>query len=401
MVDNFGSALRALRIAAGYPSLASFARVVHCSKSYLGNIETGERRPTAEFAGTCDRVLGTAPTLATLALSPQGDDVNRRALLASIAGIGAAALSAAQPSFADTVRHGLLGAAGGDDGDRLVAEYGERLVTGPTPEFGAALLREILALRHKLAARPDDRDLLRTAAGLAQHYGLWQGNLGDLPAAHDWYRTAATLAGRSGDTEVSVYVQARTLSRATYEGYTIRQTLAGAERVLAISSRPSAGLLEAHAARVHAHALSGDLAAGRAAVRDMQAVAETLPADPRSPAGPRERAASFSSYLECRAGTLDDAEAAYHEAHAALQDVPQWAADARIYYGRALVQHGRAEQGLSEALTAVNTAGGHQLRVLRIGVRDVLSVLPAAHRSDAAHELRAYAADVRGPWETA
>lgn len=399
MVDTFGSALRALRTAAGYPSLASFARVVHCSKSYLGNIETGARRPTAGFAATCDHVLGTTPTLATIAASPLGDDVNRRALLASIAGVSAAALAAAQPSFADTVRHGLLDAAGGDDPDQLVASYAERLVTDPSPEFGAALLREILAVRHQLAARPGDRDLLRTAAGLAQHYGLWQGNLGNLAAAHDWYRTAATLAVRSGDTATSVYVQARTLSRATYEGYTISQTLAGAERVLAISARLSPGVLEAHAARVHAHALAGDLAGGRAAMRDMHAAAEALPADPRTAAGHLERAASFASYLECRAGSLADAERAYGEARATLQDVPLWAADARIYYGRALVRHGRAEQGLSEALTAVNTAG-QQNRVLRIGARDVLSVLPAAHRSDAAHELRAYAANVRGPWET-
>ncbi|GIJ81256.1 hypothetical protein Xph01_56880 [Micromonospora phaseoli] len=92
---------------------------------------------------------------------------------------------------------------------------------------------------------------------------------------------------------------------------------------------------------MHVHALTGNLTDGRSAVTGMRRVADELPdSDVSKVAGPIQRTASFHSYLECRIGSMKEAERAFTEAEPVLRPVPVWLADARIHYGRAMVTHG-------------------------------------------------------------
>ncbi|MEV6926731.1 helix-turn-helix transcriptional regulator [Dactylosporangium sp. NPDC051485] len=401
MVDTFGEALRGLRIAAGFRSLAAFAVKVNYSKGYLGNIETGERQPTADLAEACDRALGTAPLLSMLLEQPGGNDVKRRALLGSIGMVTGASAVIGPSALADLVRHGFLDAVtGGEDWDAVVDDVGRRFVADPSPDFGASLLAQLLILRQKIADSPQDRDLHRAAAGLGQFYGLWLGNQGKLHTAHNWYRTAAVLADRAGDLSLRSFVRGRSLARGIYEGYSVKQTLSGVDEVLSLTSTPTTGAMEAHAARVHVYALTGDVREGRKAIVDMRTVVDELPDEElQTLAAPHARTTFLNAFLECRVGSLADAEAACEAAFPELAEWPLWLAETRVYLGRAMVAAGNVGPGISYALKTMQTMR-HDVRVIGVAVRDVVSVVPEGYQSSELDHLRAFADPKPGPWET-
>jgi transcriptional regulator with XRE-family HTH domain len=401
MVDTFGEALRGLRITAGFRSLAVFAAKVNYSKGYLGNIETGERQPTPDLVEACDRALGTAPLLSMLLEDPGGNGVKRRVLLSSIGLVTGAGAVVGPSALADLVRHGFLDAAcEGEDWDAVVDDYGRRFVADPSPEFGATLLTQLLVLREKLAEDRANVGLLRASAGLGQTYGIWLGNQGDLHTAHNWYLTAARLADRSGDLALRSFVRGRSLARGIYEGYSVKQTLTGVDQVLDLTREPTTGAMEAHAARVHVYALTGDAREGRRAVSDMRTVVDRLPDEAlRTLAAPYARTTFLKAFLECRIGTLSEAQSACEAAFPKLFEWPLWLAETRVYLGRAMVAAGDVGPGIAYAFSTMQ-AMRHDVRVIGVAVRDVMSVVPRGYQSDELQSLRAYADPNPGPWET-
>ena len=401
MVETFGEVLRSLRETAGL-SLGALAIKASYHKSEIGHVETGRRKPTPEFATACDKALKTTPLLSILLEldDEQGDAMKRRALITSIgvaAGVGGLGVSA----LADLVRNGLLDVADEpEDWDAIVASYNRRLVTEPSTEFGRSLLSQLMIARHRLIEQGKTPERLKAVAELGQLYGLWLGNQGDVSSARNWYSAAAQLADRSRHTDTQVYVRGRALSRGIYEGYTVRETVDGVEEALSLSNRPSLGALEAYSALVHVHALVGNVSDGRKAVNGMRHVVDAMSAEDASGvAGPAERTVSFSNYLECRVGSRRDADRAFAEAEPILRPVPVWLADARLYYGRAMVANGEVSDGISFALGAIKRLG-HSVRVVSLGVSDLLSVVPVGYRSDDLDELRTYAAGGSLPWES-
>lgn len=404
MVESFGDALRVMREAASL-SLAALAERAAVSKSHLGNLETGDRTPTAEVAEAVDRALRAGGVLVELAAYERGggDEMRRRALLSTVAAAGTLGLIDGPHALADMVRHDLLAVAGvTEDWDGVLEDCSQRLITDPSPLLGTALLTGLSALRHEIDQAPARRrpDLLRAAAGLGQIYGLWLGNVSQVGGANQYYRTAGILADRSGDTSMQAWVRGRAASRGVYESWTITRTLSTVEEALSLTDRPTAGMLEAHAARVSVAAIVNDPASGRAAVRAMADTAERLPASElRTLADPVARTLFMSAFLEARVGSLTDAEAACEQAEDALQRMPTWLTETQVYRARAMVAAGDTREGLTYALRAVQGVR-HDVRVISVAVRDVLSALPRDHRSDVADALRPYADPNPGPWET-
>lgn len=404
MAETFGQVLRSVREAAGL-SLAGLAARTNYHKSEIGHVETGKRRASVDLATACDHVLGTSPLLSMVMEMDegQGDQMKRRALLAtitatvgfSVIGIGGAS------ALANIVRHGLLDSADAvEDWDTVVEDFSRRLVTDPSEEYGEALLAQLMVARQQNIELGPTADRLRAVAQLGQMCGLWLGNRGDLASARGWYRSAAMLADRSGDSLTRIFVRGRALSRGIYEGYTVDETVEGVEAALNISRQPSLGALEAYSALVHVHGLTENLRSGRAALDNMQRVTDRLPdSETRRIAGPVERTASFRNYLECRVGSRRDADRAFAEAEPVLRPVPVWHADAKVYYGRALVKDGDVGDGVSLALDAAKCFG-QEVRTVGVAVRDLLSVMPKDRRSDQVDELENYAAVGPTPWET-
>lgn len=397
---TFGQVLHLLREAAGL-SQRDLAAHVPCHQTALHHVEQGKRRPSAQFAIACDRALNTAPLLAQLVSLDEGQehDMRRRALLATaVAAVGATGLSGGG-ALADVVRQGLLDAAGDvEDWDAVVADFGGRLVTNPSPDYGSALLAHLMIARQHLVDRGATAERLRAVARLGQLYGLYLGNLGDVASAAGWYRTAGVLADRSGDTSVKAYVRGRTASRGVYEGYSARQVVSAADGALSLTQAPTMGALEAHSAKVALHALTGDLAAGRRELAKMERVADRLP-DSDSPDNGAARTLSYRNYLEGRIGSRADADRAWAEALPVLGEIPVWHADASMYYAIALVRSGDVADGVALALDAARSMG-REVRVLAVGIRDVLDVVPAGYRSADLDELATYAARGPVPWET-
>ena len=398
MTESFPSALRLLRQAAGL-STAALAGRMFVSKATVGHLETGERKATAELAAAADRALHTTPMLTTLlGIEEEDDDVRRRALLSIFgAAVGVTASQAAAPAaLAEVVRYGLLDAVDEPaDWDQVVDDYQRRLFVNPGPELGTALLGQIMVAR-QVVAETRDPDAIRATALLSLMYGLWLGDNGETVNALGWYRTSTTLADASGDPHARTYVRARAVTRGMYEGMSERQVATGVGEALALSSRPNLGALEAHAANVQLAALTGDVDRGRRSVATMWQIAEQLPSIDGP--GAVQRAASFQVYLEGRAGDLQAAARAYELAAPILRVVPLWDAEARVYYGRAMVRAGDVAGGVEYALAALLPLP-FVSRVVRMGVSDLLAAVPSGYRSDGADDLRRLAAPGPGPWE--
>ncbi|WP_080643160.1 helix-turn-helix domain-containing protein [Salinispora arenicola] len=396
MAVEIGRVLRSLREAAGI-SIRSLAERTHYSKSEISYVERGERVAHPSLAAACDQVLGTAPLLTTLLeLSGQDHAIRCRVLLNEItAATGIAGVSGAA-TVAELIRHSLLDAAGEpEDWPQVVADMSRCLVVDPSPAFGAALLGQVMLCKHLIVDAGATPERLRAAALLGQLYGLWKGNQHEIPAARGWYRTAAMLADRSGDTAAQAFVKARAASRGIFEGYTLAEVDTRAKEALAISARPSLGTLEAHSALVNVQALAGDLTGGRRALTKMLEVAERLPVT--GPDSPTARALSFAHYLESRLGTSASADRAWEQAEPVLQPLPVWWREAQVYYGLSLVRRGDVNDGLSYALQAVNALPS-PVHTVGIGVADLLREVPADHRSYELDELRIHAATGDGPW---
>ncbi|MFY1669988.1 helix-turn-helix domain-containing protein [Plantactinospora sp. WMMB334] len=396
MASTPGQVLHSLREAAGM-SLAALATRTHFSKAAIGHVETGVRSLSPELAAACDRALGTAPLLTVLiALTGEDQAMRRRALLTTLTAAAGVAGLAGAVAVAELIRAGLVDAAGEvEDWGQVVADYSRRLVTDPSPAYGAALLGQVMLAKQEIVSRGATPDLLRAAGLLTQLYGLWRGNQDDVSGAHGWYRTAVLLADRSGDTASQVFVRARTASRGIFEGYTLWETSAKAGEALAISDRPSLGALEAHSALVHVHALAEDLPAGRRALGGMLDVAERLP--DTGPDGPLARTVSFQHYLEARIGEPAAADQTWQTAEPILRPVPVWWREAQVYYGLALVRRGDVADGIGYGLAAAQ-ALPTPVRTVGIAVADLLRAVPTRYASTDLDELRRHAAPGGGPW---
>ncbi len=376
---------------------AGLARAMSYTRSLVVMVEKGGRRPTPDFAAAADAALGLDGVLAALRLVDEGDDMHRRTALTAFAGAAAgvaAATADGSAALAAVLRGGLDAATGRDtDWDALAADFARRHVLAPSDALRAELHGQLIVAQGQLAGNPA---ACRGAAVMAMTLGLMIGDTGRIPSAWSHYRTARALAEVSADRTTVAGVRARAASRGLYEGMPVADAREHIGAALDLAPT-SPGALEAHAAAVHLAALTGDLPAGRAAVAAMYRLAEQLPAAEGAPA-PVQRAASFHSYLECRIGPPAAAERAYTAAVPLLAPVPLWAADAALYRGRSLARAGEPAAGVTLALDAIRSLPG-PVRVLGVGVADLLAALPAGYRSAEVDALRAYAATGPMPWD--
>ena len=374
-----GSTLKAARLAAGV-TLGEMAERTGYSKPHIVNVESGARAATNEFTASYQTALG--------------DTVRRRSVVAGLAAVAAAGVTLNATEAADLIRQGFAGTDDVDDWPEVVAAHEAEYVHLP-PTLGRSLLVHLMIVQHQINNRGDGPELLSAAASLAQLYGLWLGNAGQLAQAAGWYRTAGELADRSGDRVLRAYVRARTANRGPYERMSVATTLRTAERALALYSGPTAGTVDAHGARVHIHALTDNLDAGRAAAAAMLEAAEGMDGDAGATAV--ARALLFGSFLESRIGDPGSARRAWEAAERHLRPIQPWYVEAQVYLARNRARHGDPAGAVEQALGLVE-GYRRDVRVLGIAVSDLLGALPHNYRTDAVVELARYAHPEPGPW---
>ncbi|MEU2743491.1 helix-turn-helix transcriptional regulator [Streptomyces sp. NPDC007095] len=231
--NAFGAELRRRRTAAG-KSLSELAEEVHCSRSFLSRIETGQRRVTHELAQLCDERLEAKGSLLALVPHPSTERISKtigpgpgeRAakLVKSGAGRGGSAAARQRDEFDRLLRRGDLSHTAGDmrEADRLY-RAAHASAEGDPPARAEAVIRmarrwsdpgqvdhELLQLiRESLAALGDDGSV--EAAGLRLRLNAHLAKKLSMAVSQD------TAAGQAGP-EQGARLARSTLRRLSLDG---------------------------------------------------------------------------------------------------------------------------------------------------------------------------------------
>jgi hypothetical protein len=172
-----------------------------------------------------------------------------------------------------------------------------------------------------------------------------------------WYRMAATAADRSDDPAVRVWVRGRAAIALGYEGASLPIADAFADQALALSDKPSLGMLNAVMGKAHVAALRGDKRTALALLEQGRRAFEVVGSHEQQSdyAVPEWRMAVFCSLLLARLG----------EEHAALeaQDIadrtlpaalPRFRTHLELHRGLLLARAGDRAGGLAYSRAALD-----------------------------------------------
>ncbi|MEV5412134.1 helix-turn-helix transcriptional regulator [Thermopolyspora sp. NPDC052614] len=195
-VAAFGEALRRLRLGAGM-SIREVARMAHCGKSHVSDLENGRRSPSLAVAAALDKALGADGELVGLADRRHGAIVWSTV---SVDGLPPVAAILGDSRYAD----------GG-----IVLELRDRLEESKADDgaFGPAValpkaLGVLAAVQHTVRDVRSQirRQLLALGAEGAEFVGWLYRDLRDLTAATYWYDRAIEWAQEVDDTAMQGYV---------------------------------------------------------------------------------------------------------------------------------------------------------------------------------------------------
>lgn len=245
--DDFGTRLMRLRIASGR-SLAQAAGRIHISRSHLGNLETGRKRPTADVANACDAVFGAAGALIRLALEARA---LRETETPTWHGARPSADAARLPLDPDEVLETCTSSF------RRLRALGQHerprdLLTDLVTEAG-----HVASVAGAAGSGARQDNLWMLAARYAEFVGWMFQEAAQEAAAESWTGAAADWAARAGDHDMTSYAWERRALTALYNGdaeATVSLARRGGEckgvssRVLGLAARREA----------QGHALGGD-----------------------------------------------------------------------------------------------------------------------------------------------
>jgi transcriptional regulator with XRE-family HTH domain len=333
-MTHAGAQLRLAREAAGM-TLATMARKTSFSKSYLSNIEAGRKVASPVVVLAYEKALG--------------DYVERRGLLT-----GLTATVVAPAAVAELIKKGFSAALDGRDSSaeawlQRVEDYGVDYMTLGAAELQSRLAGDLVVLQQNLE-RPE---LWGAASRLLTTFGK---TTGDADEAVTWYRLAATLADRSRDDAVRVWVRARGALALAYEGARIPAAEELADQALAISDRPTLGRLNALVARAHVAAIRGDRGTALVTLDEARRVFDIAASDELVSdfAVPEWRFHTFASMLLSRLGdpgAVEEQDAADATRPATL---PRFATHIELHRGLMRAREGDVEGGKAYARAALD-----------------------------------------------
>jgi transcriptional regulator with XRE-family HTH domain len=332
-MSDAGAQLRMAREAAGISLSALSARTCY-SKSYLGNVEVGRRAATPEVILAYEKALG--------------DSVERRGLLT-----GLIASVVAPAAVTAIIRKGFTAALDGggsvDTWLERVDSYGQRYMTLGAAQLQQQLAGDLVVLQQQL----EQSQMWDIAARLLTTFGK---TTADPDEAVSWYRLAATVADRSGNTAVRVWVRGRAALALAYEGVRIPVATELADQALGIDDKPSLGRLNALVARSHIAAIRGDRATALAVLDDARRVFEVAGSGDQISdfAVPEWRFHTFVSMLLSRLGdarAVNEQDCADRTRPAALH---RFATHIELHRGLMLAKAGDKVAGMRYAKAALD-----------------------------------------------
>ncbi|MFJ9429079.1 helix-turn-helix domain-containing protein [Streptomyces sp. NPDC101490] len=255
--------------------------------------------------------------------------------------------------------------------DLLAAGFGARLRGGPTAgdwegklevygteymSLGAAdIQRRIAGELVVIQQQPEEPRLWSVSARLMTLYAkTFPGADGE--RAVNWYRLAAEAADRSGDDRTRVWVRGRAAIALGYEGAALGVADLLADQAMAISDKPSLGLLNAIMGKAHAAAVRGDHRTARELLQQGRRVFDAVRpyAQISDYAVPWWRMNVFVSLLAARLGDETTAVEAQDEARRELpRTAPRFATHLDMHHGLMLARSGDRAGGAEHARSAL------------------------------------------------
>lgn len=346
---DIGDLIRDLRRARGWSQgrLASelnnaFGTVV--TREYVSGWERSKHVPGAHYLRCLSAVLDVP-------LAVLESEVERRTFLTDLAGAAIAPIVASD-LLSEGFAARLAGGPSPDEWEAKLATYGTEYMSLGAADIQRRVSGELVVVQQQL----DRPQLWSVASRLMTLYAKTFPGSDGSKAVH-WYRMAARAADESGDDDARVWVRGRAAIALGYEGASLRVADMFADQAIAITDRPSLGLLNAIYGRAHAAALRGDTGTARTLAERGQRVFDAVGSYDQTSdyAVPWWRVQVFRSLLLARLGDERGAVAAQDAARAEIpESLPRFRTHLDMHQGLMLARSGDHAGGVAYAQSALD-----------------------------------------------
>jgi hypothetical protein len=383
----------------------ALAARTHYSPGYLHDLATGRKSPTPRTAERIDAALGANGELARLAAATERitDDMQRRAFVAALVGLGLGSLVDQVGVPASLTGTGPGALAGVDDWHETVHEYGYTYLSAPRAELLADLCGDLTAV---LALIPHASD--QTVRGLSEAAGRLAGllamvctDLGLGREARRAWQVARHLADQSGSASAAIWVRGNEAVLGLYSHRPLPVVLDLADRGLARSQGAAVGgVVNLASARAQTLALMGRQTEAATALHTVEDAFGQLPAETT---GLTESIFGFPEHLvrhtesfvhSLSGGATSPAYAAQDRALAGYTtSKPIGRGQVQPHRAACLVRDGDLAGGVGHAVATLQALPGHARGRLVLTVAEaVLTAVPPGQRdrgdaADYAHLL--------------
>ncbi|WP_236241967.1 helix-turn-helix domain-containing protein [Streptomyces sp. CC228A] len=344
-----GELIRELRKAQGWSQgrLADEVNKVcgsNISREYVSNWERSKVTPGPFYLRALSAVLDVP-------LAVLEDAVKRRTFLTDVAG---AAIAPAVASELLTLGFSarLQSGPSTDAWEAKLATYGTDYMSMGAAEIQRRVTGELVTVQQQL----DEPRLWSVASRLMTLYAKTFPGSDGAKAVH-WYRMAAEAADRSGDDQARVWVRGRAAIALGYEGASLGVADVLADQAMAISDRPTLGLLNAIMGKAHAAAIRGDHDTALSLAEEGRRVFDKAGSYEQTSdyAVPWWRMNVFLSLLLARLGDEKGAVEAQEQAARELPaTLPRFATHLEMHRGLMLARAGDPRAGAAHARAALD-----------------------------------------------
>ncbi|MDT9692504.1 helix-turn-helix transcriptional regulator [Streptomyces sp. P9(2023)] len=344
-----GELIRDLRTARGWSqgrlaSAINDAFGTNLDREYVSRWERSKVTPGPYYLRCLSAVLDVP-------LAALEGEVKRRTFLTDAAGAAIAPVVASDLlSLGFAAR--LQGGPSVDSWEAKLATYGTEYMSLGAADIQRRVSGELVVVQQQL----EKPRLWSVAARLMTLYAkTFPGSDGS--RAVQWYRMAAQAADQSGDDDARVWVRGRAAIALGYEGASLGVADVLADQAMAISDRPSLGLLNAIYGKAHAAAIRGDVDTARRLMDDGRRVFDKAGSHEQTSdyAVPWWRLNVFISLLAARLGDESTAVGAQDAAgHELPSELPRFATHLEMHRGLMLARSGDLAGGTDYARRALN-----------------------------------------------
>ncbi|MFE5562891.1 helix-turn-helix domain-containing protein [Streptomyces sp. NPDC056544] len=314
------------------------------TREYISRWERGVVTPGAYYL-RCLSVVLDVP------LAVLEGQVDRREFLTDAAGAAIAPVVASDLLSVGFAAR-LSGGPSVEAWEAKLATYGTEYMSLGAADIQRRVSAELVTVQQQL----DNPRLWSVAARMMTLYAKTFPGSDGAKAVH-WYRMAAKAADASNDVDTRVWVRGRAAIALGYEGAALPVADVFADQAMAISDRPSLGLLNAVFGKAHAAAIRGDHTTARQLLTQGRRIFEQAGSHEQTSdyAVPYWRVNVFTSLLAARLGDETTAVAAQDAVRAELPaTLPRFATHLEMHRGLMLARSGDTAAGTAHARAALD-----------------------------------------------